>query len=241
MKSLKQNQFLSTETFEEFLEKANRKRGKRTTFKKPDADQVNTIYNYYLDTAKNVYQNKIADRFRAKEVDLRAVMQNNETNDEIREIERAMKIQKQLVFVGNVRKVHQERQAKELQDLAFKQLPGETVFPFVHGEQVEQMRATIRENMRINNEHPRSSTVLSHDGDFETQTVKSGLESLNKQHNDSQLSRTVNAKDNLIMKFCTVGSSQDRFSSTPKVFVGNNTALESAYNRFEKELLKNRL
>ncbi len=92
----------------------------------------------------------------------------------------------------------------------------------------------MRENMRISNEHPRSSTALSHDGDFEAETVKSGL-------NDIQLSRTGNAKDNLIRKFCTVGSSQDRFSNPPRVFVGNNTALESAYNRFEKELLKTRL
>jgi hypothetical protein len=59
------------------LEKANRKRGKRTLFKKPDADQVKTLHNDYLDTAKNFYKNKISDRLREKEFDLQAVKQNN--------------------------------------------------------------------------------------------------------------------------------------------------------------------
>lgn len=55
------------------------------------------------------------------------------------------------------------------------------------------------------------------------------------------MSKNLNQKDNLIRKFCTVGTSQDRFSNPPRVFVGNGTALESAYHRFEKDLLKNRL
>ena len=35
------------------------------------------------------------------------------------------------------------------------------------------MRAVMRENMR--NEHQRPQTALSHDGDFETETNKSGF------------------------------------------------------------------
>jgi hypothetical protein len=79
--------------------------------------------------------------------------------------------------------------------LEHKYLPGETVFPFVHGEQVEKMRLTMRDKMRFSTENnQRSSSLLSHDGDFQPDF---GLESL----------RSGNAKDNLIRKFCTVGSS----------------------------------
>lgn len=61
------------------------------------------------------------------------------------------KVQKQLVFVDDVKRVHQERQAREQQEIEFKNQPGFTAFPYVHGEQVEKMRAEIRQKLRAEN------------------------------------------------------------------------------------------
>jgi hypothetical protein len=48
------------------LEKATRKRGKRTTFKKLDAASVKNISNDNFNTTINFYSNKIADKSREK-------------------------------------------------------------------------------------------------------------------------------------------------------------------------------
>ena len=66
MNSLKQNKYLAAETFEEFLEKATRKRGKRTTFKILDAVGVKNIYNDNFNTTMNFYSKNIADKTREK-------------------------------------------------------------------------------------------------------------------------------------------------------------------------------
>lgn len=41
------------------------------------------------------------------------------------------------MFLNSNNQVHSERLAKEYKDSELKFLPSETVFPFVHGEQVE--------------------------------------------------------------------------------------------------------
>lgn len=50
-----------------------------------------------------------------------------------------------------MKRVHQERQAREQQEIEFKNQPGFTAFPYVHGEQVEKMRAEIRQKLRAEN------------------------------------------------------------------------------------------
>jgi len=66
MNSLKQNKFLPAETFEEFLDKVTRKKGKRTTFKKLDAVGVKDIYQENFNTKMNFYNTKVADRSRER-------------------------------------------------------------------------------------------------------------------------------------------------------------------------------
>lgn len=55
------------------------------------------------------------------------------------------------------------------------------------------------------------------------------------------MSKTLNPKDDLIKKFCSAGTSHDRFNNPPRVYNGNGIVLEGAYQRLEKDLLKNRL
>lgn len=74
--------------------------------------------------------------------------------------------------------------------------------------------------LQNNMEKERSRTELSHDGDFLTDTSSTygsrNLENVSRKSRDSS-----RIKNDLIKKFCSVGTSHDSFRNAPRVFTGN--------------------